>query len=171
MRNRKCELSISRSGKRKTFDRQNYEAILSIMKDVIARSGHKTYIASNVEYWSGVVAKDNDIPLAIVDADLNMPEDFAIRVRAFRHAAASPDWASITALMHAYPQHIRYDPNRPDALKFDAEAAGASEIIQHMLCRHRVYASDLAAEVLHDVDPVRNQMRLAVLSRLRASSC
>lgn len=160
---------IFRAGSRNKFDQDNYDAIIMAARSVIARSGHKPHIPANIEFWSGVIAKDHNLPIAVVDSDLDMPKSLAIQVRALRHATAMPDWPSITALMHAYPQHIRYEPDRPNYLAFDAEAAGASETIRHMLRRHHLYASDLAAEVLHDVDPARNQMRLGALANMRAS--
>lgn len=169
MANKESAFFVFGAGFRNKFDRDNYDAIIMAARSVIARSGHKPHIPANIEFWSAVIARDHAVPIAVVDADLDMPESLAVQVRALRHATATPDWPSITALMHAYPQHIRFEPGRPNYLSFDAEAAGASETIRHMLRRHHLYASDLAAEVLHDVDPVRNQMRLGALANLRAS--
>lgn len=160
-------MRIFRKKLQHSFNQQTYESTVSAIRRIITSHGREAQMPAKLELVTEIIANEYGLPIAAVDADFAMPKNLAVRVRALRHAVTAPDWPSITAWMHAHPQHIRYDPHSPARLIFDAEAAGASDLIQHMLRRHDRYASDLAAEVLHDVDPVRNQMRLATLERLR----
>lgn len=144
-----------------------YSRIVERAKTLFPWYGDRQGLPDFAERLSRYTCEHFRVPLARIDRDFALPSSIAAKVGEIRQGRVAQYWPVVKAMMRTNPQHISVDPKNPSLVRFDAQAAGASDNVLQVVRNNPRHIADLAAEALKIADPARHLERLQAIRRTR----
>jgi hypothetical protein len=144
-----------------------YSRIVERAKTLFPWYGDRQGLPDFAERLSRYTCEHFRVPLARIDRDFALPSSIAAKVGEIRQGRVAQYWPVVKAMMRTNPQHISVDPKNPSLVRFDAQAAGASDDVLQVVRNNPRHIADLAVEALKIADPARHLERLQAIRRTR----